>query len=290
MEKAQPAGVSSVRTESDCDPMGRPMPSSGRSGVRICRQAHATTATMASVDAPRWLVLVIAGLPFGARLVAANRFALPVRLSLGDRITFKDLRLVHEHMGRHTADAIVPANKRFAKLGPMLHMADDDLQKIVDTAAYMRGLDDFRCRRKHALKTCLLVGRPSLESDLDEQDKAYIDAKRVKARVIALNDAESFEPTYARETGARREGDARRERLVGESRLFLEKPQNLRSASSSSMPPAARVRLYLRSNSRNTNRRSIKMSVSENLWTLVFAVIVAVGLPTVILAVTLSVS
>lgn len=32
------------------------------------------------------------------------------------------------------------------------------------------------------------------------------------------------------------------------------------------------------------------MSVSENLWSLVFAVIVAVGLPTVILAVTLSVS
>lgn len=32
------------------------------------------------------------------------------------------------------------------------------------------------------------------------------------------------------------------------------------------------------------------MSVSENLWTLVFALIVAVGLPTVILAVTLSAS
>ena len=39
--------------------------------------------------------------------------------------------------------------------------------------------------------------------------------------------------------------------------------------------------------SRIANTWSMKMFISENLWTLIFALIVAVGLPTIILAVTL---
>src|SRR3546814_11734085 len=57
---------------------------------------------------------------------------LPAGTLLGDRITREDLGLVHENMGRHAADPIVAADQRFAKFGPMLHIADDDFQKIID--------------------------------------------------------------------------------------------------------------------------------------------------------------
>lgn len=166
-------------------------------------------------------------------------------------------------MGRHAPDPIITADKRFAKFGPMLHIADDQLQEIVDTAAQVGGLDDFRYRRKRFLKARLLIGRASFESDLDKQDKTDADAVRVDARVLPLNNAQLLKPAHARKAGARRQRDAACERLVGESRVLLKiaenfpidavermivghgsaRPQKVRAASRSSAPPAARARL-----------------------------------------------
>jgi hypothetical protein len=89
------------------------------------------------------------------------------------------------------------------------------------------GLNDFRYRRKRFLEARLFVGGASLKTDLDEKDKAHVNAKWVKTRVIALNDAKILKAAHAREAGARRQGDAVGERLVGESRFILKMPENL---------------------------------------------------------------
>ena len=128
-------------------------------------------------------------------------------------------------MGRDAPDRDV-IRKPVPQACPIRHAGNHDLEQIIDIAADVGSLDHLRHFGDRGLEPLLLPRVPSLKCHLDIEHQSDAQAKRVQPCMIALDHPRLLESPHPCKAGARREGNALCERLVGDPALGLEDPEN----------------------------------------------------------------